>query len=71
VDGWVGGWMGGWMDGSKSHFKDCLQQSKIQKSNNVQITIEKKVRSKMFKKIRQKVFKFYVVNAQILHEKVV
>ena len=21
--------MGGWMDGSKSHFKDCLQQPKI------------------------------------------
>ena len=28
----VGGWMNGWMDewvGGKSHFKDCLQQSKI------------------------------------------
>jgi hypothetical protein len=24
----MGGWMGGWVDGSKSHFKDCLQQSK-------------------------------------------
>jgi hypothetical protein len=23
--------MGGWMDGSKSRFKDCLQQSKIGK----------------------------------------
>jgi hypothetical protein len=21
------GWMDGWVDGSKSHFKDCLQQS--------------------------------------------
>ena len=21
-------WMDGWMDGSKSNFKDCLQQSK-------------------------------------------
>ena len=29
VPGWMGGWMGGWMDGSKSRFKDCLQQSKI------------------------------------------
>jgi hypothetical protein len=28
MDGWVGGLMGGWMDGSKSRFKDCLQQSK-------------------------------------------
>jgi hypothetical protein len=27
MDGWVGGWVGG----SKSHFKDCLQQSKINK----------------------------------------
>ena len=25
----MGGWMGGWMDGSKSQFKDCLQQSII------------------------------------------
>jgi hypothetical protein len=32
VPGWVGGWMGGWVSewvgGSKSRFKDCLQQSK-------------------------------------------
>jgi hypothetical protein len=28
LDGWVDGWVGGWMDGSKSRFKDCLQQSK-------------------------------------------
>jgi hypothetical protein len=28
VPGWMGGWMIGWMDGSKSRFKDCLQQSK-------------------------------------------
>ena len=28
MDGWVGGWMDGWMGGSKSRFKDCLQQSK-------------------------------------------
>ena len=26
----MGGWMGaGWMERGKSHFKDCLQQSKI------------------------------------------
>ena len=25
---WVGGWMDGWMVGSRSCFKDCLQQSK-------------------------------------------
>ena len=25
----VEGWMGGWMYGCKSHFKDCLLQSKI------------------------------------------
>jgi hypothetical protein len=24
----MGGWVGGWVDGSKSRFKDCLQQSK-------------------------------------------
>ena len=24
----VPGWVGGWVDGSKSRFKDCLQQSK-------------------------------------------
>jgi hypothetical protein len=29
VPGWMDGWVGGWMGGSKSHFKDCLQQSKI------------------------------------------
>ena len=29
MGGWVDGWMDGWVDGSKSHFKDCLQQSKI------------------------------------------
>jgi hypothetical protein len=29
MDGWMGGWVGGWMGGCKSHFKDCLQQSKI------------------------------------------
>jgi hypothetical protein len=28
LDGWVGGWMDGWVGGSKSRFKDCLQQSK-------------------------------------------
>jgi hypothetical protein len=27
VPGWVDGWMDGWMGGSKSRFKDCLQQS--------------------------------------------
>jgi hypothetical protein len=25
----VPGWMGGWVSGSKSGFKNCLQQSKI------------------------------------------
>jgi hypothetical protein len=25
----VPGWVDGWVDGSKSRFKDCLQQSKI------------------------------------------
>jgi hypothetical protein len=25
----MGGWMDGWMGGSKSRFKDCLQQSKM------------------------------------------
>ena len=33
VGGWVDGWMDGWMDGCKSRVKDCLQQSKIGKSN--------------------------------------
>ena len=28
MDGWMSGWTDGWMDGCKSHFKDCLQQSK-------------------------------------------
>jgi hypothetical protein len=27
--------MGGWMDGSKSRFKDCLQQSKIVTTGSV------------------------------------
>jgi hypothetical protein len=31
MGGWMDGWVGGWMDGCKSRFKDCLQQSKIQK----------------------------------------
>jgi hypothetical protein len=30
----VPGWMGGWMDGSKSRFKDCLQQTKKEKMEN-------------------------------------
>jgi hypothetical protein len=25
----MGGWLDGWVGGSKSRFKDCLQQSKI------------------------------------------
>ncbi len=25
----VPGWVGGWVDGSKSGFKDCLQQQKM------------------------------------------
>ncbi len=29
VPGWMDEWVGGWVDGSKSRFKDCLQQSKI------------------------------------------
>jgi hypothetical protein len=29
------GWVDGWMDGSKSLFKDCLQQSKISNSDEV------------------------------------
>jgi hypothetical protein len=28
VDGWMDGWMEGWVGGTKSRFKDCLQQSK-------------------------------------------
>ena len=31
---WMGGWMVGCMDGSKSRFKDCLQQSKMLGSFN-------------------------------------
>jgi hypothetical protein len=27
VPGWMDAWMDGCVDGSKSHFKDCLQQS--------------------------------------------
>jgi hypothetical protein len=30
VGGWVDGWTDGWVGGCKSHFKDCLQQSKTQ-----------------------------------------
>jgi hypothetical protein len=29
----VGGWVDGWMDGRESGVKDCLQQSKIVKTN--------------------------------------
>jgi hypothetical protein len=29
LGGLVGGWVDGWMGGSKSRFKDCLQQSKM------------------------------------------
>jgi hypothetical protein len=39
LGGWVGGWVGGWMDGSKSRFKDCLQQSKIGASLNFKIEL--------------------------------
>ena len=29
MDEWVGGWVDGWKEGgSKSHIKDCLQQTK-------------------------------------------
>ena len=28
-------WMGWWMDGGKSHFKDCLQQTKIDGNGNL------------------------------------
>ena len=28
LGGWMDGWKDGWMSGCKSHFKDCLQQSK-------------------------------------------
>ena len=35
--GWkLGGWVDGWMDGWESRFKDCLQQSKIEKKENSQ-----------------------------------
>ena len=30
----LGGWMGGLIDGSKSHFKDCLQQSEKATKNH-------------------------------------
>ena len=28
-EGWIDGWVGGWLDVGKSHYKGCLQQSKI------------------------------------------
>jgi hypothetical protein len=41
------GWMGGWVDGSKSGFKDCLQQSKIT-SNYCLFLREKLIPIKVF-----------------------
>ena len=34
--------MGGWIDGSKSHFKDCLQQSKSHCKNKI-LKLEEKI----------------------------
>jgi hypothetical protein len=31
----MNGWMGGWMDGRESRVKDCLQQSIMKKSENL------------------------------------
>ena len=39
MDGWMDGWMGVWMDGWESGFKDCLQQSKIQKQKMVKNSV--------------------------------
>ena len=32
----MGGWVGGWMDGWESRIKDCLQQSKMNQTNQTE-----------------------------------
>jgi hypothetical protein len=34
----VPGWVDGWMGGSKSRFKDCLQQSKREHPRNIRFS---------------------------------